>query len=190
MDQIRKLLFVGLALLFTAIGPARAIDIPLVVGMDADDVIVNFDFSSAATPPPYALDMLIGFDIRVFAAPADLVIDFYDGLDGSTLIASLPGFPLTSAVTYTVTTQCPSAMASCVGVLDGIFSMGLHLGAGAADLYQFIAPPIATGFNAPLDFAATVPGTVGTRSIPEPGTLALLAGGLVMLGGSIGRRSR
>lgn len=55
--------------------------------------------------------------------------------------------------------------------------MGLHLTAGAADLYQFIAPPIAIGFNAPLDFAAIVPGTVDTRSIPEPGTLALLAAG-------------
>jgi len=63
----------------------------------------------------------------------------------------------------------------------------VHLAAGDAIFFDW---PVAFAFNAPTNFVGSVPGTRGTRSIPEPGTAALLASGLVLLGVSIGRRPR
>ena len=89
MDKTRRVLGVGRAFLFAAVAaPALATTVPLVVGTDLDDVIINFDFSSAPTPPPYTGTMLSFFHLDVSAAPANVVFDFYDGLNGSGLLGS------------------------------------------------------------------------------------------------------
>ncbi|HEY2864660.1 MAG TPA: PEP-CTERM sorting domain-containing protein [Casimicrobiaceae bacterium] len=190
MHTIGKLFGFGLALLFALIQaqPALATTVPLVVGTASDDVIVNFDFSSEATPPPYSNTILAFFQLDVSAAPADVVFDFYDGLNGASFLGS-DTTTLPTVASWSAGAGCPSATAFCAGVLDGTFSIGLHLTAGAADFSDLPSAPIALAFNfGSEDIIAGVDGTLGTRALPEPVTLALLGIGLAAI--AAGRRRK
>jgi hypothetical protein len=80
-------------------------------------------------------------------------------------------------------TDCPSATAYCTDVLDGIFSIGIHLTAGAADFSDSPIAPSSSAYDfGAEDAVAVVDGTLGTRSVPEPGTIALLAIGMAGIG--------
>lgn len=183
MDKTRRVLGVGLAFLFAAVAaPALATTVPLVVGTGLDDVIINFDFSSAPTPPPYTGTMLSFFHLDVSAAPANVVFDFYDGLNGSGLLGSQTN-TLPSTGSWEAGADCPSATPYCTGVLDGIFSIGLHLTVGAADFSDSPIAPTSSAFDAGIeDAVAEVNGTLGTRSVPEPATIALLGVGMAAIG--------
>jgi hypothetical protein len=184
MVRIHKLLGFGLALLFGAIEvqPALATTVPVVIGTDSDDVIINFDFSSAPSPPPYTGTILSFFHLMVATAPADVVFDFYNGLNGSGLLGSeTTTLPTTGS--WEAGSDCPSATAYCTGILDGIFSIGLHLTTGAADFSDSPIAPTSAAFDLGIeDGVAGVDGTLGTRSVPEPGTIALLGIGMAGIG--------
>jgi hypothetical protein len=188
MSKICKLLGFGLAFLCAAEAqPALATTVPLVVGTASDDVIINFDYSSEPTPPPYTDTILSFFHLSVSAAPADVSFDFYDGLNGSGFLGSRTQ-TLSTVGPWSAGVDCPSVTAYCAGVLDGIFSIGLHLTAGAADFSDSPIAPTSAAFNGVDDGVAGVDGTLATRSVPEPGTLALI--GLAFAGMGWARRRK
>jgi hypothetical protein len=84
MNNPWKHLGLSFAFLFVAIGTqpvALAATVPLVLGTSSDDVIVNFDFSSEAAPPPYTNTILSFFHVDV-STTAKVVFDYYDNLNG------------------------------------------------------------------------------------------------------------
>lgn len=188
MSKMCKFLGLGLVFLCAAEAqPASATTVPLVVGTASDDVIINFDYSSQPSPPPYTDTILNFFQLSVSAAPADVVFDFYDGLNGSGFLGSQTQ-TLPTVASWSAGADCPSVTAYCAGVLDGIFSIGLHLTAGAADFSDSPIAPTSAAFNGVDDGVAGVDGTLVTRSVPEPGTGALL--GLAFAGIGLARRRR
>ena len=154
--------------------PTHALSIPVPTGATpSSDLIINFDYGAAGVHPgPYvSVDVFLGFNPPF--AGSTVAIDLFGDLNGVDLLDSTVTAPFFST---TNVYQVP-------GVFDGVFSIGVRVTAGTAELD--FANSLATWIS--IDNSTNPPtttfGTTGEVTgqivtnpggVPEPSTLALM----------------
>jgi hypothetical protein len=167
------LLALGVGVLFANLlhpTPAHAVAIP--AGQStANDLILNFDFTGKVPSPPYyTTDILTR---STHTTGATLTFDVFDSLNGVGLSSTTSGnlsdtffFAGTSTFTPYVT--------------DGLFSIGFRVTGGTAELISLAAVATAIDRVSQIRIDAVLP---QDTKVPEPGSLALLGGGLAAIAG-------
>jgi hypothetical protein len=151
----------------------------------------NFDLSGLTPPaPPFALLVHTFFGLSDVDAGDVATFQWFDGLGGTGAnVKTAVNDPLPDWVTTLSDGQSGIfSMVFHAGVLDGLFSVVI-----TADQGSFgIVSALADGLNCSCLWILEPVGTLvsvtnPTVSVPEPGSLALLVGGLAAIAG-LGRR--
>jgi hypothetical protein len=173
---------VALAALAFHAGLACAVNIP-VGASAADDLIFNFDLPAVLPGAPYD-EIQVTAHIDGFDPGEALYMDLFAELNGGgSILGSLNGLTCAPPCTGGVTVTFSSSIISPVpDFLDGVFSLGFHVSAGALQLTSVEGE--ATNHAGD---SATVSGVAA--AVPEPGMPGLLAVALGILALSR-RRSR
>jgi len=141
-----------------------------------DQLIVNYDMSSALPAPPYPTISVL-FSLDGWDPGEDLTISIYSGLNGTNFNSSQL-FVVPVNPNFAISLQLPMDS----NILDGTFSLGFSLAEGAADLSSACARG-RTELGGATD---RVCGTVAQVTEPSTAALALLA--LAVLGATTTRR--
>jgi hypothetical protein len=161
------------------------------LALTSAEVIFNFDLTSRSPPPPYTNVIFSA----IFSA-ADPVTEgtdtmftyLYGGLNGTQLLQvrndTAPGFPYNTAFSHNGTQYGPLETANPIfdPMLDGVFSIGLQMVAGSADLVSI------TACGATPVVGPCVTTDKPSSTVPEPSTAGLLVLGVAALG--FARRKR
>jgi len=133
-----------------------------------DETIYNFEFTATAALP--LSPVTLSFEFMGWDVDEELLVTVYNGLDGTggsqLAVATFGGFPSLSVL-------LPGSIYP--GTLDGVFSVGLALASGAAELTGFCVRSTDAQGN-----AAT--GCAVAQAVPEPASGALVLLALVLLG--------
>jgi PEP-CTERM motif len=161
------------------------------VALTSTEGIFNFDLTSLSPAPPYT-NVTFG---AIFSAAdpvtsgTDTVFTYlYGGLDGTQLLQvrndTAPGFAYNTAFSNNGTQYGPLETANPIfdPMLDGVFSIGLQVMAGSADLLSVTACGVTQRGIGPCVTDAP------PSNVPEPATAGLLSLGVAALG--FARRKR
>jgi len=150
---------------------------PIPVGTTpADDLIFNFDFTSALAGAPFA-DIKIVANLTGFTMGDALFLDVFKNVNATGGVDFSVG-PVSCTICGSGQLQITLdyVSGSSADILDGIFSIGFRLGSGAMDLTSIAATAAnAAGGTATLTGAPT--------TVPEPSTISLFLLVLALMAG-------
>jgi len=157
--------------------PVKAAIIPI----SSIETIFNFDFTSLDPSPPYtniSFSAIFDKSDPISVGSDSMLTKVYGGLNGTELLQvrndTQPGFPFEVSFNDDGTEYGPLTTANPIfdPMLDGIFSFGLQMNSGAANLVSFTACGVTNG----------VVGPCVSHPVPLPAAGILLATGLLGFG--------
>jgi hypothetical protein len=162
---------IAIACVLVPIRHAEAVLIPAGASV-GNDLFFNFDFTSQLPPPPYT-NQRIDLTLSGLSAAQTLTADICGDLNGVT--CNQHGSVHGPAVIFSI------FISGVPELDDGIFSLGLRLDSGSADLIGLTAKE----FSASGELASIT----AVNAVPEPASAALTATGLALFG-LLRRRTR
>ena len=169
----------AIATIFVAAGTVPAQAVTLYAGGTAT---YNFDLSSLSPPgPPFTMLVHTFFGFAGVDAGDAATLRWYDGLNatGANVETNVDD-PLSDYVSVIGGQLGDLFMSFNSGILDGVFSVVITADQGSFD----IVSALADGLNCSCLWVLEPVGTlvsVTNVAVPEPGSLALLGGGLATL---------
>ena len=136
-----------------------------------DDLVFTFDFTSSLPTPPYTPEA-ITYTIAFTSGTPIATIDVFGSLDPAEGIFISEDRTCTAPCTQTYSVQF---FVNPVELTDGLFSVGIRIDTGAAELNSLDATESVPNLSVTLSGVPAVP------TVPEPATLALFSVGLAGL---------
>lgn len=136
----------------------------------------DFDFTGHSPPPPYPITVNTFFALAGVDAGEAATFAWFDGLGGTgASVQTRVDDPLDSYLQDMGGQNGVFFMGLESGILDGVFSIVVTADHGAFNIDSAVAGAANSGGFWILDTAGDL---VAVNDVPEPGSLALLGGGL------------
>jgi hypothetical protein len=170
---MRGRLLGAIAAIVVAAGIAQAQAVTLHSGGSAT---YNFDFTGHSPPPPYPITVNTFFALSGVDAGEAATFAWFDGLGGTgASVKTQVDDPLDAYLQDLGGQNGVFFMGLESGILDGVFSIVVTADRGTFNIDSAVAGAANSGGFWILDTAGDL---VAVNDVPEPGSLALLGGGL------------